>query len=106
MSASRSACRVTGMVIVEATANTNSVTISEGIKLDAFLSNSFRIAPSRDYIKNILAMVHAVRQVLIYFSVRCPVVDFRFHATMKAQIQLILQVIHCITVDMHAGVVR
>lgn len=44
-----------GMVTVEVAEKTNSVTMSEGIKLAAFRSNSFRRAPSRDYIKNILA---------------------------------------------------
>jgi hypothetical protein len=52
---SKYACWVTGMVMVDAAAKTNSVTISDGIKLDAFLSSSFRSAPSRDYIKSIFS---------------------------------------------------
>lgn len=63
MSASKLGCWVTGMVIVEATAKTNSVTISEGIRLDVFLSSSFRSAPSRDYIKIVLAMGPANREM-------------------------------------------
>jgi hypothetical protein len=45
------------MVTVDAAARTNSVTVSEGIKLDALLFNSFSSAPFRDYIKSTLAMV-------------------------------------------------
>jgi hypothetical protein len=37
--------------MVEAVAKTNSVTISVGMKLDAFLSSSLRRAPSSDYIR-------------------------------------------------------
>jgi hypothetical protein len=59
------ACCVTEMVTVEAAAKTNSVTIFEGIKLDAFLSNSFRSAPSRDYIKNILARIPADQEGMV-----------------------------------------
>lgn len=59
MRASKLACWVTGTVTVEAAAKTNSVTISEGIKLDAVLSNSFRSAPSSDYSKIISAKVPA-----------------------------------------------
>jgi hypothetical protein len=48
ISASNADCWATGMVMVDATANTNSVTISTGIRLAAFLSSSFRNAPSSD----------------------------------------------------------
>lgn len=89
------------MVTVEAAVKTNSVTISEGIKLDAFLSNSFRSAPSKDYIKNILARVPA-DQAWPYLSSRDSIVDIRFHAAMIAQIQLIIKAIHCDTVDMQS----
>lgn len=51
--------------MVEAAAKTNSVTISEGIKLDALLSNSFWSAPSRDYIKDILARVPADQEGIV-----------------------------------------
>jgi hypothetical protein len=37
--------------MVDATAKTNSVTMSTGIKLAVFLSNSFRNAPSSDWIR-------------------------------------------------------
>jgi hypothetical protein len=37
--------------MVEAVANTNSVTTSVGMMLDAFLSSSLLRAPSSDYIK-------------------------------------------------------
>lgn len=89
--------------MVDAAAKTNSVTISEGIKLDAFLSNSFRSAPSRDYIKNILARVPAGRKVVIYFSVWSPIVNIWFQATMITQIQLVIKVIHCITAGMYSA---
>ena len=59
MRASRLACRITGIVTTEAVAKTNSVTMSERIRLDASFSNSFRSALSRDYIKNTLAIVPA-----------------------------------------------
>jgi hypothetical protein len=48
--------------MVEATAKTNSVTIHEGIKLAAFLSSSFRSAPSSDCTNSILAEVSAERE--------------------------------------------
>lgn len=65
MRASRLACWGTGMVTVEAAAKTNSVTTSEGIKLDAFLFSSFLSAPSKDYIKNISARVPADQEGLV-----------------------------------------
>lgn len=48
MSASKFGCWAVGIVMVEAVAKMNSVTISVGIKLDALFSNSFRSAPSKD----------------------------------------------------------
>jgi hypothetical protein len=48
MSVARAGCRATGMVMVEAAAKTNSVTVSTGIRLHAFFSSSFRSAPSSD----------------------------------------------------------
>jgi hypothetical protein len=87
---------------VEALPNTNSVTIAEGIKLDAFRSNSFRKAPSRLYIKNILARVHADRWT-VYLSIWAAVVDISFHTAMKAQIKFIVKVIHCDTSEIWAA---
>lgn len=89
--------------MVDAAAKTNSVTISEGIKLEAFLSNSFWRAPSRDYIKNILARVPAGRKVVIYFSIRSPIVNIWFQAAMITQIQLVIKVINCITAGMYSA---
>lgn len=41
------------MVMVDAAAKMNSVTISVGMKLDALFSTSFRSAPSNDYSRTI-----------------------------------------------------
>ena len=95
------------MVTVEAAAKTNSVTISEGMRLDAFLSNSLRSAPSRDCIKSILARAPADQEGSVYLCSRHSVVNIRFHAAMVAQIQFIVKIVHCDEVDMQsAGVSR
>ena len=103
MRASRLGCWVTGIVTVEAPAKTNSVTMSEGMRLDAFLSTSFRSAPSRDYIKNILARVPVDQVGIVYLCSRHSIVNIRFHAAMKAQIQLLVKVIHCDAVDLQSA---
>ena len=58
---------MTGIVIVEAAAKTNSVTTCVGIKLAAFLSTSLRRAPSRDYITSALAAIIANWQMVWYY---------------------------------------
>lgn len=50
---------------MEEAIKTNSVTILEGITLAASLSSSFRSAPSRDYVKSILAMIPAAQEGLV-----------------------------------------
>lgn len=57
------------MVMVEVTAKTNSVTISEGIRLEVLLSSSFRSAPSRDYVELVLARVPADWEDIVRASV-------------------------------------
>jgi len=89
--------------MVEAAAKTNSVTISEGMRPAAFLSSSFRSAPSRDYIKNILAKVPADQESDVHLCSRHSVVNIRFHAAMVAQVQFIVKIIHCDAVNMQSA---
>ena len=82
--------------MVDVWPKTNSVTISTGIRLAAFLSSSLRSAPCRDYIGIRLASgAHILcSRRSYYLQGRAAVVDIRIEGTMIAKIEFIVEVIH------------
>lgn len=93
-------------MIVEPTPNTNSVTISVGIKLAAIVSISFRSAPSRDYNSPFSTKLPGKENGGCYLKGWTPIVDVGVEASMEAQVQLIVQLIHGDTIMIHLAAVK
>jgi hypothetical protein len=78
--------------MVELAANTNSVTISTGIRLDAFFSISLRRAPSRDY--RFIRKVECNLGGKVHFKCWTPIVHIWLQPSVITKVQFVLEILH------------